>query len=121
MFLFILLLVVSLMYGWMLVAYFHYRQGRQNEFLHLLTTAVETDAPLAPAVRAYLEDRPHGWLREFWVAVLLFFVVPGYYWIWHRRHSYDQKVAAVAHRLEQGEHEGVHDARHLVQAREVEC
>jgi type IV pilus assembly protein PilC len=102
MFLFILLLVVSLVYGWMLVAYFHYRQGRQDEFLHLLTTAVETDAPLAPAVWAYLEDRPSGWLREFWVAVLLFFVVPGYYWIWHRRHSYDQKVAAVAHRLEQG-------------------
>ena len=102
MYLFILLLLVSLVYGWMLVAYLHYRQGRQDEFLHLLTTAVETDAPLAPAVWAYLEDRPSGWLREFWVALLLFFVMPGYYWIWHRRHSYDQKVAAVAHRLEQG-------------------
>jgi type II secretory pathway component PulF len=99
----LLLLLVSLVYGWMLVAYFHYREGRQEEFLHLLTTAVETDAPLAPAVWAYLEDRPSGWLRKFWVALLLFFVMPGYYWFWHRRHSYDQKVAAVAHRLEQGD------------------
>lgn len=102
MYLFILLLVVGLVYGWMLIAYLHYRRGRQEEFLHLLTTAVETGAPLAPAVWAYLEDRPSGWLREFWVALLLFFVVPGYYWIWHRRHSFDQKVAAVARQLEEG-------------------
>jgi len=86
----------------MLVAYLHYRRGRQDELLHLLTTAVETDAPLAPVLWAYLEDRPGGWLRDFWGATLLFFVLPGYYWIWHRRHSFDQRVAALARQLEQG-------------------
>ena len=29
-------------------------------------------------------------------------MVPGYYWIWHRRHSYDQKIASVARQLEHG-------------------
>jgi type IV pilus assembly protein PilC len=95
-------LILSLLYGWMLFAFLSYRHGRQEEFLHVLTTAVEAEAPLAPALWAYLDDRPHGPMRDFWVAVLLFFVVPGYYWIWHRRHSYDHKVARVAEQLEQG-------------------
>src|SRR5215471_956348 len=63
-----LLLFVVLCYGWMLFAYLHYHQGRQAEFLHLLTTAVDSEVPLAPALRAYLRDRPHGPVREFWVA-----------------------------------------------------
>ncbi len=97
------LLLLMLVYGWMLSAYLHYRQGRQEEMLHFLSTATESQAPLAPAMWAYLDDRPQGALREFWVAVLLFFVLPGYYWIWHRRHSYDQKVAQVASALELGD------------------
>jgi len=98
-----LLLVVVLAYGWMLHAYLHYRSGRQDELLHLLAATAESGAPLAPAVRAYLRDRPRRGWRAFWAAVLLFFVVPGYYWVWHRRHSYDRKLARVARRLEQGE------------------
>src|SRR6267154_866736 len=70
-FVFLLLLV----YGWMLFAYLHYRQGRQEEMMQLLSAAAESQAPLAPALWAYLRDRPHGLLREFWVALLLFFVV----------------------------------------------
>jgi type IV pilus assembly protein PilC len=95
-------LVIVLFYGWMLFAYLHYRQGRQEEVLHLLTTAVEAEVPLGPALWAYLEDRPQGVEREAWLAILLFFVFPGYYWIWHRRHSFDTKVAALAHLLELG-------------------
>ncbi|HEV3203003.1 MAG TPA: type II secretion system F family protein [Gemmataceae bacterium] len=97
-----LFLLIFLAYGWVLFAFFHYRFGRQDEFLHLLTTAVEADAPLAPALRAYLEDRPLGPLREAWVGLLLFFVLPGYYWIWYKRNNYDAKVARVAGFLEQG-------------------
>ena len=97
-----LLLFGTLCYGWMLFAYLHYHQARQEEFLQLLTTAVESEAPLAPALWSYLSDRPHGPVREFWVAVLLFFVIPGYYWVWHRRHSFDHKVARVACLLEDG-------------------
>jgi type II secretory pathway component PulF len=33
----------------------------------------------------------------------MFFVFPGYYWIWHRRHSFDCKVANVARLLAHGE------------------
>lgn len=97
-FVFLLLMV----YGWMLFAFLHYRQARQEEVLQLLSTAAESQAPLAPALWAYLRDRPHGVLREFWVALLLFFVMPGYYWVWHRRHGFDSKVARVAYFLEMG-------------------
>src|SRR5205823_2189402 len=98
-----LLFLLMLFYGWMLFAYLFYRQGRQDELLHFLGTAAESQAPLAPALWAYLRDRPAGPLREFWVALLLFFVFPGYYWLWHRRHSYDQRVARVAYFLEMGD------------------
>lgn len=97
------LLILMVIYGWMLFAYLHYRQGRQEEMLHLLSTAAESQAPLAPALWAYLRDRPQGALREFWVAFLLFFVIPGYYWVWHRRNSFDSKVARVAYFLEMGD------------------
>ena len=43
----------------------------------------------------YLSDRPQGQMRELWVALLLFFVAPGYYWFWHRRHCFDSKVAQL--------------------------
>ena len=97
-----LLLLVSFFYGWMLFVYFSYRRGRQEEFLNLLITAAESGTPLAPALRAYLEDRPHGPARDFWAASLFFFVLPGYYWLWYRQRNFDRKVEAVADQLEQG-------------------
>jgi len=63
---------------------------------------VESEVPLGPALRAYLADRPHGPEREAWVAFLLFFPLPGYYWFWHRRHSFDYKVSVVADLLDDG-------------------
>src|SRR5581483_9165383 len=66
------LLLAAFFYGWMLFAFLHYRQVRQAEFLYLLTTAAESGAPLAPALRAYLGDRPGGAAREVWVGGLLF-------------------------------------------------
>jgi type II secretory pathway component PulF len=92
----------GLVYGWMLYTYLHYRQGRQEEMLQVLITASQSSAPLAPAIRAYVADRPQGVMREFWVALILFFVFPGYYWIWHRRHSFDRKILEVARKLENG-------------------
>ncbi len=97
-----ILMLLSVPYLWALFAFFHYRQCRQDEFLHLLTTAVEAQAPLAPALRAYVADRPNGPLRETWVATLLFFLLPGYYWLWYRRFSFDRKVARVAGLLDMG-------------------
>jgi len=95
-------LLLFVFYGWMLFTFLNYRYSRQEELLQLLTTAVQARAPLAPALRAYLHDRPCGTLRELWVGTLLFFVLPGYYWIWHLRHNFDRKIARVAHLLEQG-------------------
>jgi type II secretory pathway component PulF len=96
------LLGVFLFYGWMLFAFLYYRQARQEEFLHLLETAVETEMPLAQALWAYLQDQPRGVEREAWIVALMLFVFPGYYWIWHKRHRFDAKVARVAQRLNQG-------------------
>src|SRR5262249_34588495 len=93
---------VVLGYGWLLFAFLHYRFGRQDELLHLIATAVESGAPLAPALRSYVADRPHGTAREFWGALGQFIMLPGYYWIWHRRHQFDRKIQKVAKLLEQG-------------------
>src|SRR5947209_3488097 len=87
----VLLLLLGVVYAWVLFAFLHYRQSRQEEFLQVITAAAEAEAPLAPALCAYLLDRPHGPLREFWIALLLFFVAPGYYWIAYRRSNYDRK------------------------------
>ena len=94
--------ILIALYFWVLVAFFQYRYGRQEEFLHLLRTAAELKAPLAPTLWAYLRDRPQGTEREFWVAGLLFFVLPGYYWLWHRQSTFDHKIAQIALQLEMG-------------------
>src|SRR6516225_5457141 len=89
-------------YGCILFSFLHYRYGRQEELVQVIITAVETGAPLSSALWAYLLDRPQGSQREMWVATLLFFILPGYYWIWHRRHSFDRKLEHLAHQLEHG-------------------
>ncbi|TMQ34229.1 MAG: hypothetical protein E6K70_08755 [Planctomycetota bacterium] len=96
------LLVLGTAYVWMLSAYLHYRHGRREELVHILTAAAESELPLGEALWAYLSDRPQGQMRELWVALLLFFVAPGYYWFWHRRHCFDSKVAQLAIYLESG-------------------
>ncbi|MBI3406987.1 MAG: type II secretion system F family protein [Planctomycetes bacterium] len=96
------LVVVLAFYGWVFYAFLHYRYFRQEEVLQLLRGVGEGNAPLAPALRAYVYDRPPEPWREFWVGVLQFFIFPGYYWVWHRRHRFDTKVERVARCLEAG-------------------
>jgi type II secretory pathway component PulF len=93
---------VVLFYGWMFSAYLHYRQGRQDELQHFLLTAVEAEVPLSAALWSYLKDRPRSVEREVAVIMLLLFVFPGYYWLWHRRHCFDAKVATLASYLDMG-------------------
>lgn len=114
-------LALGLLYGWMVTAFIHYRLGRQDEFLHLLATVVSSGTPLAPALWAYLGDRPQTPWRQTWVFFLLLFVVPGFYWFRHRRHNYDSKVARVAHRLDSGYalSEALADIRGVVPAEAV--
>lgn len=97
-----LAMIVVLFYGWMVYAFLRYRQGRQDEFLHFLAATVEAQAPLAPAVDAYLRDRPQGPLRELFVMGLMLFVVPGYYWVWHQRHTFDRRIGQLAELLREG-------------------
>ena len=98
----IVFFVIMSVYGWVLFSFVHYRSGRQDELVQVLITAAESDAPLSSALWAYVLDRPQGNQRELWVATILFFVLPGYYWIWHRQNSFDRKLAKLAHLLEHG-------------------
>lgn len=97
-----LFLTLMLLYSWVALAYFNYRYIRQEEFLHLLDSAIETEAPLAPTLFAYLRDRPRSLWRDFWTGLLLFMLLPGYYWFWHKRHRYEAKVERVAQMLRAG-------------------
>jgi type II secretory pathway component PulF len=98
----LLLLLQILLYGWLLYAYAIYRQGRQEELLLVLTTAIDSGAPLPEALRAYMQDRPHGGFREFLIAAALCLLLPGYYWIWYYWYNYDRLVERLAFLLEQG-------------------
>src|SRR6516162_9071008 len=98
----IIFFVIMSVYGWVLFSFVHYRNGRQDELVQVLITAAESNAPMSSALWAYILDRPQGNQRELWVATLLFFILPGYYWIWHREHSFDRKLASLAHLLEHG-------------------
>src|SRR5215207_8921344 len=63
------LLFAMLAFGWFLYAYRRYVQVRQDELLHVITTAAEAHLPLAPAVAAYVRDRPREGKRQ-WDALL---------------------------------------------------
>lgn len=87
--------------GWVGYAYFRYRQARQDELLQVITTALEARLPLAPAIRAYLRDRPHEEEGGAWDAILLF-VMPPAFLLWHQRQGYDAKAEEVADLLDDG-------------------
>lgn len=86
---------------WEIVAYLHYRAGRQQEFVCLLQAAGANHLPLESFLQAYLDDRPHRDLYRFWTGVLLFFVFPGYYWI-HRQRSFDRRLERLVWLLRSG-------------------
>lgn len=96
-----LLLVATMFYAWVVYAFLHYRQGRQEEFVQFLVATTEAKAPLVQALDAFLRDRPQGVVRDTFV-ILLMLVLPGYYWFWYQKHRYDRKLALVADLLEQG-------------------
>jgi type II secretory pathway component PulF len=109
------LLLIVFFYSWVCYVFLSYRRGRQEEVVGLLIAVSQSGAPLPVALRAYVRDRPQGGLRELWVAFLLFFVLPGY-WFWYRWHNFDQKVLRLAADLEEGIplHEALLEARGVV-------
>lgn len=95
-----LLLILMLPVGWLLYAHRRYRQARQDELLQVIATAAEARLPLAPAIRAYLHDRPRDG-RAAWDALLLFAFPPGYL-VWTQRRTFDDKVARLSAALAAG-------------------
>jgi type IV pilus assembly protein PilC len=96
-----MVLVLMLAAGWMTYAYLRYRQARQDELLQVVTTAVEANLPLAPAIRAYLRDRPREGEGAIWDALLMLVLFPGF-WLWRQRYAFDRRAAAVADLLDGG-------------------
>lgn len=94
------------MLGWMAFAFVRYRIARQDEMLQVLTSAVELNLPLAPAVRAYLHERPDrmGYSLQLPIAVLLTPVLPGFvvFWFLFWRTRYDRRVGQFVELLEDG-------------------
>lgn len=101
----LILAVMAFFYGWIGFAFLHYRYVRQEELLHVLATAAEGNVPLAPALWAYLRDRPRDTWRQVIEAaildVVLFAVLPGFFLLFPRD-RYDRKVYRVAAALEHG-------------------
>src|SRR4051812_24089253 len=90
-----------LLFGWVIYAYRRYRQSRQDELLQVVATATEAGLPLAPAVWAYVADRPRDGKR-YWEAAL-FLMFPPAYLLWVQRQVFDERVARLAARLGGGE------------------
>jgi type IV pilus assembly protein PilC len=95
-----LLLFMMLAFGWLIYAYRRYRQGRQDEVFQVIATAVESNMPLAPALQAYLLDRPRDG-RALWDAGLLVAVPPGFL-VWNLRRTFDDKVAKLSALIDAG-------------------
>jgi type IV pilus assembly protein PilC len=95
-----LLLFVMLVAGWFLYAYRRYRQARQDELLHVMATAAESGLPMAPAVAAYVHDRPREG-KKWWDGILVFVFPPGYV-LWVQRQVFDDRVMRLAGLLAAG-------------------
>jgi type II secretory pathway component PulF len=92
--------MILLPIGVLVYAYRRYRQGRQEEIFQVITSAVESNVPLAPALRAYLMDRPQDG-RVLWDAGLLLLCPPGFP-VWTQRRSFDDRVAQLSAMLSAG-------------------
>lgn len=80
----------------------YYRQVRQEEFQHLLLTAVEAEVPLGRALLEYCRDRPKGLRWQIDLAAILVFLLPGSYWVISRRRSFDRQIGLVGGKLQLG-------------------
>src|ERR1022692_3259123 len=74
----LIFLFLFLLWAWEGFAFTHYRFCRQEEFLHVLQAAANTQAPIESMLATYLEGRPR---EPVYRGILLLFVFPGYQWI----------------------------------------
>jgi type II secretory pathway component PulF len=94
---------LMMLYGWLFYVFVRYRHARQDELLNVLAASVEAKLPLAPALQAYLEDRPKSPLYHFLIAAILNIFVAPYFWIWHELHRFDRRVGYLVDELKSGE------------------
>jgi type II secretory pathway component PulF len=97
----LLFMFLFVFWCWQLFAYSHYRFCRQEEFLYVLQTAADSQAPIESLLKAYLRDRPRDEVYRFWLSTLLTFVFPGYYWV-HKQRSYDARLSRLAAMMQSG-------------------
>ncbi len=95
-----LLPIFMLPLGVLLYTYRRYHQSRQDEIFQVIAAAVESNVPLAPALRSYLLDRPAEG-RTAWDAGLLLLCPPGYL-VWTSRRTFDDRVAQLSALLAAG-------------------
>src|SRR5262245_34123424 len=86
---------------WAIYAYLRYREGRQAEVHQLILSTVEGGMPLAPALYAYLRDRPER--SEYWAIVgwFVFSVLLPFLplWAWLRVRRFDRRVRQFAEQI----------------------
>lgn len=95
------LLFVMAAGGWLAYAFLRYRQIRQEEILHVITAAVESNLPIGPALRSYLAERPSEPRSADWVAALFLLFPPGFL-LWRHRLLFDRRVAELSYTLDEG-------------------
>jgi type II secretory pathway component PulF len=96
-----LILFIVIVAGWFVYVFFRYRFVRQEEIVQVLSAAAEAKLPLAPALRAYVRDRPMESQWGWWDVTLMFAFPPGY-WLAHQRHVFERRAGDIADLLEAG-------------------
>lgn len=94
-------LFVTLVSGWLMYAFLHYRQIRQEELLQVVAAAVETNLPIGEAVRAYLAERPSEARSADWIAALFLVFPPGFL-LWRHRLLFDRRAAEFSYLVDEG-------------------
>ncbi|QDU23107.1 type II secretion system F family protein [Urbifossiella limnaea] len=96
-------LLLLLLNGWALYAFFHHRHGQQDEFLAVLTATAEAGLPLAPAVDAYRADRrPRAFAPFFRWASFVGLPLYAYARIWAGWKPFDRLLDDLSARLDAG-------------------
>ena len=73
-------IVLFFLWAWEWYAFLQYRHCRQEEFLFLVQTAAQTQAPLEQVLAAYLADRPRERFFRFARCSLSFPGITGFTW-----------------------------------------
>lgn len=99
-----LILFWMLANGWALYCFLRYRQGRQEEIVRVLASAVEANLPLAAAVESFRRDRFRLGTFRYAVIFTSFLILPiyGYIRLWLGWRPYEWLLNDFSARLSEG-------------------